>query len=245
MKLWIIIPAWNEEGQIIPLFEELHRFCSRLTVPWEVILVNDGSTDGTVEEARRMSGHLPVRIVDHSSNRGVGHAFRTGFNAVMAEANPGDKIVTMEANKNADPLLIPRMLFLADQGTDLVLASCYAPGGAVVGDPFIRLLMSRTINGLMRLIFPFQGIHTYTSFYRLWSWELVRAVGERTNGRYFNQDGFACMTDMLLKARCIPRVAIREIPMILKSDIRDSGSKMKVGRTVIGYLKVTISNLFA
>jgi len=244
MTLNIIIPAWNEEDQINSLFTALERVCSELTIRWKIFLVDDGSTDKTVEMAFKFAENIPVTILQHKNNRGVSQAFRTGFDAVLAESEPNDFIVTMEANKNADPEMIPRMLKLAEEGSDLILASCYAPGGAVIGDPFFRLALSKGINFVLRTLFPCNNIHTYTSFYRLWRYELIVAIKEQTNGKYFFREGFVCMADMLLKARLIPAIKIKEIPMVLKSDIRESGSKMKIGQTIRGYLELIFSNLF-
>ncbi|HPQ40632.1 MAG TPA: glycosyltransferase [bacterium] len=245
MKLHIIIPAWNEEEQIRPLFEELIRVCSRLDLTWSVCLIDDGSSDGTVREAERFESRCELGIISHPENRGVDEAFRTGFNSVAKSASAGDLVLTMEANKNADPTLIPRMIAKSSESADIVLASCYAPGGTVVGDPFLRFVLSKGINMFLRTVFPCQGIHTYTSFYRLWNIKTVRELLDRTEGRLFHQKGFVCMADLLLKARRIEGIRIREVPMILKSDIRESGSKMKVGRTIFGYLRLILSNLRA
>lgn len=243
MKLHVIIPAWNEEDQIEPLFKELIRVCSRLNIEWLIYLIDDGSTDSTVQRAEAFRAGINLEIISHSANKGVGEAFRTGFNTVLKKASDEDLMLTMEANKNADPSLIPHMIKRAAGTADIVLASCYAPGGAVIGDPLMRLIMSKGINTFLRWVFPCQGIHTYTSFYRLWSCRTVHKLGERTHQRFFEQDGFVCMADLLLKARRLEGIRIQEIPMILKSDIRESGSKMKVGRTVFGYLKLIVSNL--
>jgi len=101
---------------------------------------------------------------------------------------PGDVIITLEANKNADLSVIPRMLALAENECDLVLASCYAPGGAVVGDPFTRLFLSKSINSLLQILFPFGKIHTYTSFFRLWTFDIVHQIHDATSGKYFRQE---------------------------------------------------------
>ncbi|MBN1880320.1 glycosyltransferase [bacterium] len=244
MSLKMIIPAWNEAGQIDMLFRRIASVGKFIEPGWAIFIIDDGSTDTTIHEIELFQSMLPIKILRHPENRGVSEAFRTGFDAVMKESCKGDVILTIEANKNADLSILPRMLELSRRGTDLVLASCYAPGGAVVGDPFLRYALSMGVNLMLRIVFPFQHLHTYTSFYRLWSYELVAAIRQATDGRYFRQDGFVCMADMLLEARKIKGIKIQEIPLIVKSDIKESGSKMKIARTIMGYLRMFISQKF-
>jgi len=243
MALVILIPAWNEADQISTLFDRIISISPYFKMSWRVILVDDGSTDSTVLKAEAFQSSVPLTILSHPINQGVSAAFRTGFDAAMADSESGDVIITLEANKNADLSIIPRMLALAEHGYDLVLASCYAPGGAVVGDPFTRLFLSKSVNSLLQILFPFGKIHTYTSFFRLWTFDLVRQIHDATNGRYFRQEGFVCMADMLLEARKIRGMKVHEVPLVLKSDIRDQGSKMNIGRTVRGYIKLILSQL--
>lgn len=244
MSLRIIIPAWNEAGQVDQLFMRLISVAERIGSGWKIYLIDDGSTDSTVREVERYRNLCPVVIIRHDRNLGVSAAFKTGFDTVMKEAEPDDLILTIEANKNADLSLVPRMIELAGEGTDLVLASCYAPGGSVVGDPFIRLMMSRMINVFLQVLFPFQRIHTYTSFYRLWTAGLIGRIRTATDGLYFRREGFVCMADMLLEARKIEGIRVQEVPLVLKSDIRESGSKMKILRTISGYVKLIFSHQF-
>ncbi len=241
--LRIIIPAYNEQSQIQEVLTQIHEILTSESVDFEIYVVDDGSTDGSDRIVKSVSESLPVRLLQHPRNLGVSTAFRTGFDAVLKQCNPGDRVLTMEANRNADARLIPKMLKTMDQGADLVLASCYAPGGKVVGDPLLRLILSKGVNFILRILFPCNGIHTYTSFYRLWSPEILWKLHGMTDGKYFFQEGFGCMADMLIKSRHIPGIRIKEIPFILVSDIKDSGSKMNIGRTILGYFHLFSSNL--
>ena len=242
--LRIIIPIYNEKDQLSQVFEQLERVMQDSKIEYEVIAVDDGSSDGSAEIIRDYAERMPVSLQQHPTNKGVSEAFRTGFRVVVERLQPEDLVVTMEANKNANPKLIPKMLTEHSNGADLVLASCYAPGGKVIGDPLLRLILSKGINFILRCLFPCCGVHTYTSFYRLWSPELLIKIRSLTEGNFFYQDGFVCMADMLIQTRRIKGTHIREIPFILISDIDESGSKMRVGKTILGYLKLISSNLF-
>ncbi|MBN1552291.1 glycosyltransferase [bacterium] len=244
MKLYVVIPVFNEQDQIAEVIDQLKQVLEKEKIRYQIITVDDGSTDSTYAILSQYQRQLPIKIIQHDMNRGVSEAFRNGFNAYITEASPDDPLLTMEANRNADPNLIPKMIAELANGSELILASCYAPGGKVIGDPFLRLLLSKGINYLLRLIFPLNGIHTYTSFYRLWNYQLIRSIHSMTDGKFFKQEGFVCMADMLLKIRHLESVRVKEIPFILYSDTKRTGSKMKVGKTIWGYLKLFTSNIF-
>ncbi len=241
--LRLLIPAYNESDQLPSMLMNVKEVLKTIPDTYEILIVDDGSVDGTSESIQELTTQCPITIVKHPRNLGVSAAFRTGFDYWLERSDPSDFLLTMEANKNADPTIIPSMLAEINQGADLVLASCYAPGGKVIGDPLLRLILSKGINTVLSLLFPAGGVHTYTSFYRLWRCDFLLRLKEMTGGRYFEQEGFVCMADMLLKASRSPHVKIREVPLTLISDIGQSGSKMKIGKTMMGYFKLIYSNL--
>jgi dolichol-phosphate mannosyltransferase len=242
--LFVVIPVYDESSQIQDVLNQLETVLNRLNTDYLIVMIDDGSSDESAGIIRRNQIHLPLVLLQHETNRGVSSAFRTGFDEVMNRAESGDRIVTMEANRNADPETIPQLIQKMDAGSDLVLASCYAPGGKVIGDPIMRYILSRSVNWILGMVFRCQEIHTFTSFYRLWTFELLAEIQKMTQGRYFDNEGFVCMADMLLKARLVKGVSLSEVPYVLVSDIREAGSKMKVGRTILGYLNLFCKNIF-
>ncbi len=101
VEISIILPAFQEEQGIAPLLERLGAVMEPLGRPWEVIVVDDGSTDGTAERAREKG----ARVVSHPYNIGNGAAVKTG----IREAR-GRVIVMMDADGQHDPADIPRLL---------------------------------------------------------------------------------------------------------------------------------------
>jgi len=241
LGLRILISAYNEQDQIGQLLVNIDNVLGS-SEPYEILVVDDGSTDKTAEVLLSYEKEFPVSMLRHPQNLGVSSAFRNGFDRILENCSPDDFVLTMEANKNADPKIIPDMIEASQSGSDLVLASCYAPGGKVIGDPLFRLVLSMGINFLLRILFPC-GVHTYTSFYRLYRCSLLKELKTRTRNRYFTSEGFVCMADMLLKARKIKGIKISEVPLVLRSDIDVSGSKMKISRTIFGYVTLVASNL--
>jgi glycosyltransferase involved in cell wall biosynthesis len=113
----ILIPARNEQGNIGLVIEKSVRALQARGVSGEIVFVNDGSTDGTLEEAQRCAEqHDNVRIVSHRRNRGLTEALRTGFRNCSGEVIvflPGD----MESDPEED---IPKLLDKMAEGYDVV-----------------------------------------------------------------------------------------------------------------------------
>ncbi len=85
-SLSIVIPAYNEAANIIETLEEVSSTARELRLDYEIILVNDGSQDGTGEIARQMTGTIPhLRVIEHYPNRGYGGALKAGFAAAAKD----------------------------------------------------------------------------------------------------------------------------------------------------------------
>jgi len=97
----IILPAFQEEQGISPLLDHIRKVMDRLGRPWEILVVDDGSADGTAARAREAG----ARVISHPYNIGNGAAVKTG----IREAR-GRVIVMMDADRQHDPADIPRLL---------------------------------------------------------------------------------------------------------------------------------------
>jgi glycosyltransferase involved in cell wall biosynthesis len=105
----IVIPLRDEEENVVPLYEELTGVLSQLAVSFEIILVDDGSTDGTFRKLAELQARDPeVRVIRFTRNFGQTAAFAAGF----AHAR-GQYIVTLDGDLQNDPHDIPAMLTLA------------------------------------------------------------------------------------------------------------------------------------
>lgn len=112
----IIIPVYNEEGSLLQLYGEI---CAAMEGDprrsYEVILVDDGSTDGSVKIARTLAARAGVRLIIFRRNFGQTAAMAAGFDAAR-----GEVIVPMDADLQNDPRDIPRLLEKIDAGFDVV-----------------------------------------------------------------------------------------------------------------------------
>jgi dolichol-phosphate mannosyltransferase len=98
-----VFPAFNEAENIRRFSEEVIPEFDRLGLPYEIVIVNDGSIDATPEVASSLGG--PVRLVNHDRNRGLGAAVRTGIHEAK-----GDLIVTMDSDLTFSPKLVSSLL---------------------------------------------------------------------------------------------------------------------------------------
>ena len=109
VELSIVIPLYNEEPNLAPLHAELSAVLASMKVPYEVLIVDDGSTDGTFDVLRRIqSMDRHVRVVRFARNFGQTAAFAAGF----AYAR-GQFVVTFDGDLQNDPADIPRLLEIA------------------------------------------------------------------------------------------------------------------------------------
>jgi dolichol-phosphate mannosyltransferase len=235
----IVLPAYNEEKSLPALLNRLDIMFEESDLNVEVLIINDGSTDATVDIVRNYDGPLPIRLTDLQPNRGLAEAIRTGLKESLVLSRAGDVIVTMDADNSHPPGLIPRMVSLIREGSDVVIASRYQAGSRIRGLSFFRRTMSYGASWIFRLFSPVAGVRDYTCGYRAYSAEVLQAAFNRYGHELIQQTGFGCMSELLLKLKKLAPI-IHEVPLILRYDLKQSDSKMKIVRTV----KETLLMLF-
>ncbi|HNW93716.1 MAG TPA: glycosyltransferase family 2 protein [bacterium] len=238
-KLFALIPAYNEEKNIERAIQRTIAALEPLARPFVIIVINDGSRDATRAIVERQGAADPrVQLLNHATNRGVGQVFRTGFQHVLAAAAPDDWVLTTEADNTSDVGILPEMLRRLAAGDDLVLASCYAPGGGVTGTGVHRHFLSAVANAFIRQLFGLRRLHTFSSFYRLYRVAVLRRVCEKYGEQLIDSPGFSCMVELLVRIHRLGGVRISEVPMVLRGEERIGASNMKVMKTIIGYFEL-------
>ena len=223
-QLSILVPMYNEQENAPLLVDEIDRVITPLGVPWELVLVNDGSTDGTLEVIEEMSRHDPrLRVVSYTPNRGRGAALRRGFRACR-----GDWVISTDADLSYAPSHMLRMIEIlrSEPDVDVVLASPYMQGGRVEEVPFFRHFVSRMGNRFLRGTLP-RPVHTVTCVFRAYRREVL-------DGMELESDGKEIHLEILSKAMAVGR-SVREIPATLRN--RKKGkSKSKFARTSLTHV---------
>jgi glycosyltransferase involved in cell wall biosynthesis len=143
----VLIPAYNEEGNVTLVIDKVVRAFEARGLDGEVVLVDDGSTDGTGHEAAACAARYPfVKIVSHRRNLGLTEAIKTGFRHVS-----GDIIILLPGDLESDPEEdIPKLLDKMAEGYDVVT-------GWRQGRRDSKMVASRIYNFVSRLLFNVQA----------------------------------------------------------------------------------------
>lgn len=228
---WIALPAYNEELSLPPLLERIADAMAEATLPYKVIVVNDGSRDRTAEIVSEYSQHMPILLENHPVNMGLGATMRDGVLKAIELAEPQDIVVTMDADNSHNPELIDRMGRLIREGNDVVIASRYQRASRVLGVPGYRRLLSTAARYIFSIAFPMRGVRDYTCGFRAYRAGALQMASAHYGASFFDQPGFQCIVDLLLKLRRFG-LTFTEVPLILRYDLKEGGSKMNVARTI-------------
>jgi dolichol-phosphate mannosyltransferase len=236
--MWLALPAYNEERSLPALLERCLPVARGLEAEgrgFRVLVVDDGSADGTIAAARAYADRLGLEVVPHGVNRGLGAALRTCLTEALARAQADDVIATMDADNTHDPGLLPAMWRrLEATPADVVIASRYVAGGEEVGLSPLRRVLSRGASFLLSVATPVRGARDYTCGFRVYRGSTLRRAAAAWGDRLVEEAGFTCMAEVLLKlGRGGARVD--EHPLVLRYDLKEGASKMKILRTISRY----------
>jgi glycosyltransferase involved in cell wall biosynthesis len=231
-----VVPAYNEALNVPRLLADLESRPSLWRDGGRLLLVDDGSSDGTADVAEAFRGAMPLEVLRQTPNQGAGRAFDRGFRRALELAGPSDRVVTLEADTTSDLDALEEMLE-ASEHADLVLASVHA-GGEMAGVGRHRRFLS---SSAARVIRASAGVdaRTVSSFFRVYGVEILRKGYARHGDRLIQEPGFACKAELLMK---LSRVGARvvEIPVNLDASRREGESKLRVLPTVAGYARLTV-----
>lgn len=134
--LSVIVPTYNEAGSIVQLGERLGAALAGRE--WELVVVDDGSPDGTADLASALAPRLPVRLLRRAGKGGLASAVVAGFAVAR-----GEVLVVMDADLSHPPETVPALAEAIASGADLAVASRYVSGGGVRDWPLRRRIVSR------------------------------------------------------------------------------------------------------
>lgn len=159
----VIIPVFNEKDSVAALHAELLSVLGGIKVPFEIIFVDDGSTDGTVAELKKLH---PVQNIIFTRNFGKSQALQAGFRAAK-----GDYVFTLDGDLQDDPHEIPKFLEAMKGGSyDLV---CGWKQNRI--DSFAKKSVSKIANGLTRF-FTGTTVHDMNCCFKLYRKEVVKSL---------------------------------------------------------------------
>ncbi|HEX9437243.1 MAG TPA: polyprenol monophosphomannose synthase [Candidatus Limnocylindria bacterium] len=143
----VVVPTYNEATTIPTLAARLAAAMGARA--WELVVVDDGSPDGTADVAERLAPAIPVRVVRRSGKLGLATAVMAGFAAAS-----GDTLVVMDADLSHPPEVVPRLVDAVADGSELAVGSRYVAGGGTVDWPLRRRVVSRVACLMGNLLVP-------------------------------------------------------------------------------------------
>jgi dolichol-phosphate mannosyltransferase len=160
LTLSVVIPAHNEAEGITPTVQALAERLRAASIRFEILVVDDHSTDGTGEVLKSLQGEIPeLRTVRNPRSGGFGHAVIAGL-----EAFSGDAVAIVMADASDEPADLVTYYRTLQQGYDCVFGSRFVSGARVVDYPTHKLLLNRLTNWFIRLLFGLSSNDTTNAF---------------------------------------------------------------------------------
>ena len=215
----VVVPTYNERENLPRLAEALLRQDAL-----NLLVVDDGSPDGTGAEADRIAAHAGgrVRVLHRTGPRGLGRSYIDGFQ--LALGSGATRVVQMDADFSHDPTDVPRLI-AATESADLAVGSRYVPGGKLSNWPWHRVALSAFANRYVRAITGV-AVHDATSGFRCWRAELLTKLPLPA----IASEGYAFQVEMAWHASHAG-ARIVEVPITFVE--RAQGSSKLSGRVIL------------
>jgi dolichol-phosphate mannosyltransferase len=229
--VWLILPTYNEAENIEAIVVAALPQLAATGLDHRVLVVDDGSPDGTGAMADRLAAENPrVEVLHRTSKDGIGPAYLAGF--ARALAGGADLVMEMDSDFSHDPADIPRLVAAADRA-DLVLGSRYVPGGGVTDWGLARRLISRggSLYAKLLLGIPVNDLTGGFKCFRRSVLESLDLSGVGTDGYGFQIE----VTYRTIKAG----FRVEEVPILFR-DRRVGSSKMSAKIAVEAFWKVPL-----
>ena len=241
--IWIGLPAFNEEKAIKKVLKSIINLKKKIN-KIRVIIVNDGSKDKTLLNAKKFQKKLNIKIINNKKNKGLGNALYTLILFFKKKSIGNDKLVLMDCDNTHNPNQIITMLRKVEKKDNfVVIASRFQKGSLVKNVPFLRNLLSLTAFIIFNIFFMTKGIRDFTSGYRLYDKKTIENFFSIIGNKYLPAAGFEMQLEILLKLRKT-NINFFEIPIILDYKKKPTASKMNVIKTIFNYLKLIILRIF-
>ena len=211
----VIVPTYNEAASLPLLVERLAP--AMRDREWELIVVDDGSPDGTAAVAEKLGATQPVRVLRRAGKAGLASAVIAG----MKEAR-GDVLVVMDADLSHPPEVVPALVKAIETGADLAVGSRYVAGGATLDWPLRRRAVSRVACLMGNLLVPVRD--ATSGFFG------VRRTA--IDGVRLNAIGFKIGLEVIARAKA---TKIVEVPYTFRD--RELGASKFGRREVLQYLE--------
>lgn len=222
----VVIPAFNESEALPSLLDELAGRTRRADRRLHIVVVDDGSSDGTVDIARAHGAW----VVELPFNLGVGGAVRTGLRYAMSHG--ADQVVVIDADGQHDPADIDLLLDALDDGAEMVIGSRFAPGSPAYDMGATRRRAQRFLNWVVRRTTGFPATDA-TSGFRAFDRSVVEFLADR-----YPVEFLADTVEVIVLARGAGRTVV-EVPVGMRQ--RQAGLPSSRSATLLfNYLRLLV-----
>ena len=205
---WLILPTYNEAENIEGLVRAALTQLATTGVEHTILVVDDGSPDGTGRIAARLAAELaPVRVLHRDRKQGLGRAYLAGF--AIALENGAELVLEMDSDFSHDPADLPRLIAASD-AADLVLGSRYVPGGGVTSWGWLRRLLSRGGSAYARILLGVP-VRDLTGGFKCFHRRVLEAI-ELEN---VHADGYGFQIELTYKA-VRAGFTVAEVPILFR-----------------------------
>lgn len=179
-KLSVVIPAYNEENNLVKTVTDLQEVLRNEKIPYELILVNDNSTDNTSKTIKDlMDKDENVRTVNRRPPRGFGRAVRSGLEVIT-----GDAVIICMADSSDDPKDVAKYYKKLEEGYDCVFGSRFIKNSKIEKYPVIKLIVNRIVNKSIQWMF-WCKFNDLTNVFKAYKVDVIRSCGPY-RGCHFN-----------------------------------------------------------
>jgi dolichol-phosphate mannosyltransferase len=235
MRVLVMLPTYNEIENIQDVLERTRRALPDA----DVLVIDDGSPDGTAEQAEKLGEELVsdlgggsgrIEVLRRASKSGLGSAYRAGFRIGLARGY--DVMIEMDADLSHDPAVLPQLVDAVERGADLAIGSRYVSGGAIPDWKWLRRMISRG-GGLYARIMLGLSVHDATAGFRAYHRRLLSQLDLDS----VRADGYGFQVEMTYLTEQVGG-RIVEVPITFRD--RSLGHSKMSGRIVVeAFLLVT------
>ncbi|HUI25170.1 MAG TPA: dolichyl-phosphate beta-glucosyltransferase [Candidatus Kryptonia bacterium] len=233
MKISVVVPAYNEARRILPSLEQIFPYLDAHHPDYEVLVVDDGSTDETVALVRRHFGQRPqLRLVAYDKNRGKGFAVRYG-----AEQATGDLVLFTDADLSTPIQELDKLLPFAEQGYDLVMGTRAHPEADIrIRQPFYREYGGKLFNLLIRVLL-LREFHDTQCGFKLFRRAVMLPILRRQR-----IDRFAFDVELVYLAHQAG-LKIADVPVVWMNSPETKMGATGIARAVLDVLRIWLGSL--
>ena len=215
----VCLPTYNERENLEPMVRALGDV---LPEGGRVLVIDDGSPDGTGEIADRLAAELPwVEVLHRPAKEGLGRAYVDGFRQALSSG--AELVLQMDCDFSHDPSDVPRLITAVEEGADLAVGSRYVPGGGTVNWGFARRFISRGASIYTRVLL--MPIHDATGGFKCFR----RHVLEEIDLDEIDAAGYVFQIEMTYRAL---RKGFRVVEVPIRFADRTEGQS-KMSRAIV------------